>query len=158
MLFNSIKFLLFFPVVCLLYAIIPRKLRYLWLLAASYFFYMCWNAKYTFLIAVSTFVTWTSFLMNRCILGVFKYADFFVVNLNWLLGHVGMELVGNPFDFVLPVGDCRLVLKDLRHIGWAFSIQQLVAARKFHGLRKARKKGEKRWFCYDGCIVPTHME
>ena len=58
MLFNSIEFLLFFPVVCLLYAVIPKKMRYLWLLAASYFFYMCWNAKYALLIAASTLVTW----------------------------------------------------------------------------------------------------
>lgn len=121
MLFNSIEFLLFFPVVCLLYAVIPKKMRYLWLLAASYFFYMCWNAKYALLIAASTLVTWlsglvlargqhrklvvaTSFLINLGILGVFKYADFFFANLNWLLGHAGLELVNKPFDFVLPVG------------------------------------------------------
>ena len=41
MLFNSLDFLIFFPIVTLLYFIIPRKVRYLFLLAASYSFYMC---------------------------------------------------------------------------------------------------------------------
>ena len=40
MLFNSIQYLMFFPVVTLLYFVIPKKVRYLWLLASSYFFYM----------------------------------------------------------------------------------------------------------------------
>ena len=54
MLFNSYQFLIFFPVVVLLYYVIPQKIRYLWLLAASYYFYMCWNAKYALLLLVST--------------------------------------------------------------------------------------------------------
>ena len=60
MLFNSIQYLIFFPVVTLFYFVIPEKIRYLWLLAASYFFYICWNAKYGLLIFFSTFVTWVS--------------------------------------------------------------------------------------------------
>ena len=44
MLFNSFDFLVFFPIVVILYYAIPKKFRYLWLLAASYYFYMCWNA------------------------------------------------------------------------------------------------------------------
>ena len=60
MLFNSIHYLIFFPVVTLFYFVIPEKIRYLWLLAASYFFYICWNAKYGLLIFFSTFVTWVS--------------------------------------------------------------------------------------------------
>ena len=49
---------MFFPVVVLLYFIIPKKLRHMWLLAASYYFYMSWNAKYAVLIAMSTLITW----------------------------------------------------------------------------------------------------
>ena len=58
MLFNSIDFLIFFPVVTLIYFIIPRKVRYIWLLAVSYYFYMCWNAKYALLLLISSIVTW----------------------------------------------------------------------------------------------------
>ena len=50
MLFNSVAFLLFFPFVTLLYYVIPRKGKTLWLLLASYFFYMCWNAEYALLL------------------------------------------------------------------------------------------------------------
>ena len=63
MLFHSIEFLVFFPVVVLLYAFLPRKCRALWLLIASYYFYMSWNAKYAILIAVSTLVTWAGSLL-----------------------------------------------------------------------------------------------
>lgn len=59
MLFNSIDFLIFFPVVLILYYAIPSRFRYLWLLAASYYFYMCWNAEYALLILFSTAVTYT---------------------------------------------------------------------------------------------------
>lgn len=43
MLFNSIDFLVFFPIVVSVFFIIPKKLRYIWLLIASYYFYMSWQ-------------------------------------------------------------------------------------------------------------------
>ena len=58
MLFNSLEFLLFFPVVTLLYFVIPVRWRHYWLLAASYYFYMCWSPKYALLMLFSTVVTW----------------------------------------------------------------------------------------------------
>ncbi len=58
MLFNSYEFLLFFPVVCLIYYIVPKKYQYIWLLISSYYFYMNWNAKYALLLLFSTVVTW----------------------------------------------------------------------------------------------------
>ena len=60
MLFNSFEFLIFFPVVIGVYYIIPKKLRQMWLLVASYYFYMCWNAKYALIILFSTVVTYFS--------------------------------------------------------------------------------------------------
>lgn len=60
MLFNSIDFLIFFPVVVLIYFIVPKKIKYIWLLVASYYFYMGWNAKYAILLFFSTFVTYLS--------------------------------------------------------------------------------------------------
>lgn len=58
MLFNSIDFLIFFPIVVIIYFIVPRKLRYIWLLISSYYFYMSWNPYYAILIAISTVITW----------------------------------------------------------------------------------------------------
>ena len=63
MLFNSLDFMIFFPIVVLGYFIIPKKIRYIWLLVASYYFYMCWNAEYALLIGVSTLITYISGLL-----------------------------------------------------------------------------------------------
>lgn len=60
MLFNSLHFLVFFPIVVLLYYVIPHRVRYLWLLAASYYFYMCWNPVYVLLLIFSTVITYLS--------------------------------------------------------------------------------------------------
>lgn len=113
MLYNSVNFLIFFPVVVLFYRIIPVKYKYIWLLAASYYFYMCWNAKYALLLLLSTAITYfsgllidkigklsladgkkvklrklcvaLSFISNLSILVVFKYFDFIIQNLNAVL-------------------------------------------------------------------------
>lgn len=61
MLFNSMYFLIFFPIVVLVYYIIPKKIKNLWLLIASYYFYMCWNAKYALLIMTSTVIITINF-------------------------------------------------------------------------------------------------
>lgn len=96
MLFNSIDFLIFFPIVVLVYFIIPKKIRYIWLLVASYYFYMCWNPKYALLMMTSTVITYfcarlidnrrcnkyyiagVCIIANLGILAVFKYANFVV--------------------------------------------------------------------------------
>ena len=122
MLFNSLHFLLFFPIVVGLYYVIPYKLRNYWLLAASYYFYMCWNAKYVLLLLFSTVVTFVSgiliekfaqkkrlcvavsFFLNLSILFVFKYLDFGIDSLNQILGHLHMTLQVPEFDLLLPVG------------------------------------------------------
>ncbi|MCM1027428.1 MAG: MBOAT family protein [Roseburia sp.] len=124
MLFNSIDFLIFFPIVVLIYYLIPRKLKYIWLLIASYYFYMSWNAKYVALLLFSTLITYLSgillgrsssllkkrlivalsLLANLSVLGFFKYFDFFLHNLNKILAIVHIRVIDNPFSFLLPVG------------------------------------------------------
>ena len=63
MLFNSLEFMIFFPVVCLVYYVIPHRVRYIFLLACSYFFYMCWNPTYALLMLTSTAITYVSGLL-----------------------------------------------------------------------------------------------
>ena len=132
MLFNSIDFLFFFPVVVLVYFVFPKKLKYLWLLAASYYFYMCWNAKYALLIFTSTVVTYISgllmekvkrsgfdaskqtilkkwvvagsFIVNLGILFYFKYINFALDLFGQVLSRVHIELNIPAFDIILPVG------------------------------------------------------
>lgn len=63
MLFNSIDFLFFFPITTTIYFILPKKVRYIWLLFSSYYFYMGWNAKYVFLLLGVTVITYLSGLL-----------------------------------------------------------------------------------------------
>lgn len=124
MLFNSYSFMLFFPIVLFVYFVIPKKARHLWLLVASYYFYMGWNAKYALLIAVSTVVTYLGgiFLgktksitkkkwivalvvsINLFILFFFKYFDFLLDNINRILSYAGANSLHKGFDIILPVG------------------------------------------------------
>ena len=122
MLFNSYDFMVFFPIVILIYFIVPRKARYIWLLIASYYFYMGWNPKYALLIAISTVITYMSgrlldkaeshrkwivagsFITNIGILVFFKYFDFLLGNLNAALAVIGATPIDKPFDVLLPVG------------------------------------------------------
>lgn len=124
MLFNSLEFLIFFPIVTLFYFAIPHRFRYLWLLGASYYFYMCWNPRYALLMAASTIFTWLggavisrtqspaarkaavglNFAVNLLILFFFKYFWFTVDNVNALLGILNIAPVSPKFDVVLPVG------------------------------------------------------
>ena len=61
--FNSLAFLIYYPIVLLLYFIIPLKFRWIMLLAASYYFYMSWNASLIFLILFTTVISWVCSLV-----------------------------------------------------------------------------------------------
>ena len=124
MLFNSLHFLVFFPVVVLFYLIIPRKMRSIWLLTASYYFYMSWNPQYALLMGASTVTTFltgimleksntglkkklcvtVSFVINLSILFFFKYFDFALENVNRVLEVLNITVIEKPFDVLLPVG------------------------------------------------------
>lgn len=124
MLFNSLEFLIFFPIVTLVYFLVPKKYRYLWLLGASYYFYSCWNAQYALLMATSTVITYlsglfidksktdtgrklsvaASFVLNLAILFYFKYFYFTMDNINMIRGLFGLSALEPKFDVILPVG------------------------------------------------------
>ena len=132
MIFNSIEFLIFFPIVLILYYFIPQKVRYIFLLAASYYFYMCWNAKYALLLLGVTAITyiggnvldwietkkWRDESITRAkkvclivsitivlsILFFYKYLDFVLLNLNRIMRIAHIELNLPLIDIVLPVG------------------------------------------------------
>lgn len=129
MLFNSYAFLLFFPIVVIIYYLLPKKVSYLWLLTASYFFYMQWNAKYALLLLLSTMITYlsgiliqwirdkhsenirakklvvaASFASNLSILFFFKYFNFTIESFNAILNHTSIPTVNSSLDVLLPVG------------------------------------------------------
>lgn len=58
MLFNSLEFLAFFPLVVLIYYLIPRKIKYLWILVVNFFFYSCWSPVYALILFGVSVVTY----------------------------------------------------------------------------------------------------
>ncbi|MCR5402602.1 MAG: MBOAT family protein [Butyrivibrio sp.] len=126
MLFNSLQFLIFFPIVLCVFYVIPEKLKRPWLLIASYFFYMCWNARYALLLLTSTAVTFASgilierarekdpprmkpvvaasFVINLSILFFFKYFNFTVNLLQNIAALFHITLNAPVLDVILPVG------------------------------------------------------
>lgn len=128
MLFNSYQFLLFFPIVVLLYFVIPKPAKNYMLLAASYIFYMGWNPLYALLLLSCTIVTFFASLVletslvsekgksNRVavtaisiviILGMlfyFKYLNFSINFLNNLFAKFKVSKSLPMRDIILPVG------------------------------------------------------
>lgn len=124
MLFNSIEFLIFFPVVVAVFFALPQRFRQVFLLAASYYFYMCWKAEYAILILVSTLIDYVAALRmgktteksarkkylilslaaNLGILFAFKYANFFNESIRAVLQQFNIFYGFPGFDWLLPVG------------------------------------------------------
>ena len=124
MLFNSLNFLVFFPLVLLAFFTVNDTRRWLVLLAASYVFYMAWRPEYAILLLVSTVVDfYAGLLMSRIsekkkrrpilfgalfanlgMLFVFKYANFFSENLTSALAFFGTAVELPVSSLLLPVG------------------------------------------------------
>jgi len=122
MLFNSLEFLIFLPIVIIVYYILPHKFRWVLLLAASYYFYMAWNPKYIVLIVISTLVDYfaailmekqknkarrkvfllISLFANLGLLFLFKYFNF----ANGTMGRIFNLFADKPY----PIGSLSLLL------------------------------------------------
>ncbi len=124
MLFNSFEFLVFFPVVTILYFSIPHKVRWLLLLIASYYFYMCWKPEYAILLLGVTGINYlaglainkaenkktkritliTSVVLSLSALYYYKYFIFFGESINYIMSSMGL-LIKIPLPkILLPVG------------------------------------------------------
>lgn len=123
MLFNSLEFCVFFPVVVCVYFACPYRFRWLWLLAASYFFYMAWEPGYAVLILFTSAVDyvaarmigsqeragsrrWVVFSLctNFGLLFFFKYYNFFSSQIDALLALLGWGAAMPRSGWLLPVG------------------------------------------------------
>lgn len=136
MLFQSGAFLIFFPIVILLFYLIPQKGQMPFLLAASYYFYMSWNAKYALLLLFSTVLTYSCarliekaesaksrkvflilcLVLQLGILFGMKYLNFAVSLLARLLLLLHVELTVPAFDIVLPVGISFYTFQALSYV------------------------------------------
>jgi len=127
MLFNSLHFAIFFPIVFILYWFVAKR-SYQWqnilLLVASYYFYSCWDWRFLFLLIFSTlldyltglkmsnaqnhkmkkFWFWLSISINLGFLGVFKYFNFFSESFAELLSTFGLQVNPWTLSVILPVG------------------------------------------------------
>ena len=127
MLFNSLDFAVFLPIVFVFYWFIAnRNLRFqnALIVAASYVFYGWWDWRFLSLIIFSTLVDfsigrrlkteekeskrkvllWTSIIVNLGFLGVFKYYNFFLDNFVAAFSLFGQEIHANSLNIILPVG------------------------------------------------------
>lgn len=127
MLFNSLNFTLFLPIVFFFYWFVFNKnlkLQNILLLSVSYFFYACWDWRFMFLLIFSTlldyftglkmsesnsqqrkkFWFWLSISINLGFLGVFKYYNFFTSSFAEALGNLGLQVNPSTLNIILPVG------------------------------------------------------
>ena len=141
MLFNSVEFLFFFPIVTILYFILPKKIRYIWLLFCSYYFYMSWGKKQGFLLLGVTIVTylsgrlldrpdggetgrlklrrlclWVTIVLNFLLLGYFKYLNYVVVIANRVLNawHTGRTI--SIAEVILPIGISFYIFQAIGYV------------------------------------------
>jgi len=127
MLFNTISFAIFFPIVFALYWFVTNKslkLQNILLLVASYYFYSCWDWRFLFLLIFSTLLDyftgikmsdsknksqkkiwfWISISVNLGFLGIFKYYNFFADSFTTLLSTFGFSVNPWTLQIILPVG------------------------------------------------------
>jgi len=127
MLFNSLNFAIFLPIVFILYWFGTRgnlKFQNILLLVSSYFFYACWDWRFMFLLIFSTlldyytgikiykatdnrkkiFWLWLSIGINLGFLGVFKYYNFFANSFADALSLLGFKFNLMTLQIMLPVG------------------------------------------------------
>ena len=126
MLFTSLEYYLFLPIVAIVYFLTPRTYRWAWLLVASYFFYMYWNPWYIGLIVGSTAIDywvalkmeqyksrkerkpylWLSIIGNLGLLFTFKYFNFFNEQAAYFINQAlpGDTIYNFHLEVLLPVG------------------------------------------------------
>lgn len=124
MLFNTIDFVIFLIAVVIVYYAIPaNKYRKLFLLAASYYFYACWNVAFLGLLVFDTLVAYSAALMmagkEKCSqtkvmwpsiililtpLFCFKYLNFFLMAIHDGMSALGIAMQVPEFEMLLPIG------------------------------------------------------
>jgi alginate O-acetyltransferase complex protein AlgI len=133
--FNSTRFFFFFTIVVAAYFAIPYRFRWVLLLCASYYFYMCWKPTYAILLFLSTFIVYYTgiqmgkteikskrkqFLIlglfsNLGLLFLFKYYNFFNDSFRTLFNQYNLFYGIPALKFLLPVGISFYIFKSLSY-------------------------------------------
>jgi len=135
MLFNSLEFLVFFPIIVALYFALPHRFRWIMLLLASYYFYMCWDYNYAILLLITTTINYFSgigitksrsmiYRKTYLILGLvaslgilffYKYFNFFGNSFNAILEKLTIGSRIPVYDILLPVGISFYTFQSLNY-------------------------------------------
>ena len=136
MTFNSVEFLLFFPIVAFLYFLLPKKFKWPLLLIASYYFYMCHSPALVLLIFGTTLVSWISARkIERCksargrktwltlalavslgVLFFFKYFNFLADTATGAMRLFGLGVSDISLRLILPVGISFYTFQTLSYV------------------------------------------
>ena len=136
MTFNSWEFLIFYPIVLLLYFALPKKMKWPMLLVASYFFYMCYQAELVFLIFGTTLVSWVAsniiaksenkatrrtFLIitlatSLGVLFFYKYFNFISRSIFGLVSLFSKDASPFSLNLILPVGISFYTFQTLSYV------------------------------------------
>ncbi len=143
MLFNTLEFAFFLPLVFGVYWTLNHqtRLQNIWIILASYFFYGMWDVRFLGLIILTTVTSyvsgiligdtrqckpkaarawlWTNVTLNLGILFIFKYFNFFAESFTSLLGLIGLEADPVTLKLVLPVG---ISFYTLQALGYSFDV------------------------------------
>lgn len=153
MLFNSAIFLfLFLPITYFVFwGLRSKEARYIWLTLSGYVFYGYWNPKFCLLMLFSTLVSYTAGLGFLCwdddprkrkilliapivvdltLLAVFKYLDFGIETVNWLLAFWPMHAPLQPLQIILPVGISFYTFHTITYIVDSYR-RQITPTRNF---------------------------
>lgn len=136
MLFNSLAFAIFMPIVFILYWAIPQKYRWIVLLIASYYSYMSWNPKYVLLILLTTAVSYIcgiyvekiesakgkkwciviALVVSLGVLFFFKYFNFFSESVCSILQSIAIPMHPVTLKVILPVGISFYTFQSLSYV------------------------------------------
>lgn len=136
MLFNSLEYAVFLPLVFALYWILPHKFRWILLFISSYYFYMSWNVKYVALILFTTIISYVcSLLLEKTenvklkkayitvtlcaslgVLFFFKYFNFFSNSICEVLNKMAIPLNPVTINVLLPVGISFYTFQTLSYV------------------------------------------
>lgn len=153
MLFNSYNFILFFAIVLIVYFAIPPRIRYIWLLLSSYYFYASWNMKATGLLLFSTITVylaaiaiekaricerkkwakgsfWLCLAANLGILVFFKYSNFLMENLRWIFELIPEVNVPETLNIYMPIG---ISFYTFTAVGYLIDVYRGKAAQRNFG-------------------------
>ena len=135
MFFNTINYIVFLPIIVLLYFAVPSKYKNAFLLLASVYFYACFDLRFLPFLAAAIIVSYISgiiieksedkkrryalllaIFVNVGMLLFFKYTNFFAQNIVAVMNSFGKNITFEKFNIILPMGISFFVFQSLSYV------------------------------------------